>query len=96
MDIQARLEQTQQSLQQEIQQLQQSLQAPIVEKANTVINDLAKAKGVAAVFDKSTFLYVDDGPYIAYNGKNYRLPKGTKVEALTYVDCQRIVAKSKK
>jgi DNA topoisomerase-1 len=36
------------------------------------------------------------GPYIAYNGKNYRLPKGTKVETLTYVDCQRIVAKSKK
>ena len=36
------------------------------------------------------------GPYIAYNGKNYRLPKGVKVETLTYVDCQRIVAKSKK
>ena len=36
------------------------------------------------------------GPYIAYNGKNYRLPKGTKVENLTYTDCQRIVAKSKK
>ena len=36
------------------------------------------------------------GPYIAYNGKNYRLPKGAKVETLTYVDCQRIVAKSKK
>ena len=36
------------------------------------------------------------GPYIAYNGKNYRLPKGTKVEALSYVDCQRIIAKSKK
>ena len=36
------------------------------------------------------------GPYIAYNGKNYRLPKGVKVETLTYVDCQRIVAKSRK
>ena len=36
------------------------------------------------------------GPYIAYNGKNYRLPKGTKVESLTYTDCQRIVARSKK
>ena len=36
------------------------------------------------------------GPYIAYNGKNYRLPKGVKDETLTYVDCQRIVAKSKK
>ena len=36
------------------------------------------------------------GPYIAYNGKNYRLPKGAKVDSLSYVDCQRIVAKSKK
>ena len=36
------------------------------------------------------------GPYIAYNGKNYRIPRGTKVEHLTYTDCQRIVAKTKK
>ena len=36
------------------------------------------------------------GPYIAYNGKNYRIPRGTKVENLTYTDCQRIVAKTKK
>ena len=36
------------------------------------------------------------GPYIAYNGKNYRIPRGTKVETLTYTDCQRIVAKTKK
>ena len=36
------------------------------------------------------------GPYIAHGGKNYRLPKGTKVETLTFADCQRIIAKSKK
>jgi DNA topoisomerase-1 len=36
------------------------------------------------------------GPYIAYNGKNYRLPKGTKIENLTYTDCQRIIAKVKR
>ena len=36
------------------------------------------------------------GPYIAYNGKNYRLPKGVKIEALTFTECQRIIAKSKK
>jgi DNA topoisomerase-1 len=36
------------------------------------------------------------GPYIAYNGKNYRLPRGSKVETITYVECQRIVAKAKK
>ena len=59
MDIQTRLEQTQQSLQQEMQQLQNSLQAPIYEKAQNVINALAKGKGVAAVFEKGTFLYLD-------------------------------------
>ena len=59
MEIQSRLEQTQQSLQQEIQQLQQSLQAPIYEKAQNTVNDLAKAKGVAFVFEKSSLLYVD-------------------------------------
>ncbi len=36
------------------------------------------------------------GPYISYNGKNYRIPRGSKVEALTYTDCQRVVAKTKK
>ena len=59
MEIQARFEQTQQSLQQEIQQLQQSLQAPIYEKAQNTVNDLAKAKGVDFVFEKSSLLYVD-------------------------------------
>ncbi len=36
------------------------------------------------------------GPYIAFNGKNYRLPRGTKVENLSYSDCQKIIAKAKK
>ena len=36
------------------------------------------------------------GPYISFQGKNYRLPRGTKVETLGYVDCQRIIAKAKK
>ena len=60
MEIQSRLEQTQQSLQQELQQLQQQLQAPIVEKATTVVNELAKSLGVAAVFEKASFLYIDE------------------------------------
>ena len=59
MDIQTRLEQTQQSLQQEMQQLQQNLQAPIYEKAQNTVNELAKAKGVAFVFDKTSLLYID-------------------------------------
>ena len=34
--------------------------------------------------------------YIAYKGKNYRLPKGSKPEELTLDDCLKIVADSKK
>ena len=59
MDIQSRLEQTQQSLQQEMQQLQNSLQAPIYEKAQSVVNALAKGQGIAAVFEVSSMLYLD-------------------------------------
>lgn len=58
-DIEARLQQTQQSLQAELQQLQGQLQAPVVEKAQKVVEELAKAKGVASVFEKSSLLYVD-------------------------------------
>ncbi len=36
------------------------------------------------------------GVYIAYKGKNYRIPKGRKVEELTYADCLKIVDGSKK
>ena len=36
------------------------------------------------------------GAYIAYKGKNYRLPKGAKPEELTLDDCLKIVAGSKK
>ena len=59
VEIQTRLEQTNQSLQQEMQQLQNSLQAPIYEKAQSVVSALAKGHGYAAVFEKGTFLYVD-------------------------------------
>ncbi|WP_300868897.1 type I DNA topoisomerase [uncultured Alistipes sp.] len=36
------------------------------------------------------------GAYIAYKGKNYRLPKGTVPEELTLEACHKIVAASKK
>ena len=50
-------------------------------------------------FDEDAAMVVKSGlygPYIAYNGKNYRLPKGAKVETLSYADCQKIIAKAKK
>ena len=36
------------------------------------------------------------GAYIAYKGKNYRLPGNRKPEQLTYEDCQKIVSATKK
>ena len=59
VDLETRLQQTQQSLQSELQQVQARLQAPIVEKAQKIVNELAAAKGVVAVFDKTQLLYVD-------------------------------------
>ena len=85
MEIESRLQQTQQSLQQELQQLQQNLQAPIIEKANKVINDLAKAKGVAAVYDKSSFLYVDPAQFIDLTAEAraaLNIPEGRTLETL--------------
>ena len=33
------------------------------------------------------------GPYISYEGKNYRIPKGKKPEALTLEECREIIKK---
>ena len=85
MEIQSRLEQTQQSLQQELQQLQQNLQAPIYEKAQTVVSDLAKAKGVAAVFEKSSLLYIDPAQLVDLTPdarKALNIPEGRTIETL--------------
>ncbi|MBE6228455.1 MAG: OmpH family outer membrane protein [Bacteroidales bacterium] len=85
MEIQSRLEQTQQSLQQEIQQLQQSLQAPIYEKAQKAVNDLAKAKGIVAVFEKSSLLYVDADQLVDLTPETrvaLNIPEGRTLETL--------------
>lgn len=36
------------------------------------------------------------GAYIAYNGKNYRIPKGKRAEMLSYEECLKIVNSTKK
>ena len=85
MDIEQRIQQTQQSLQQELQQLQQNLQAPIVEKANQVISDLAKAKGVVAVMEKGVFIYVDPAQMIDLTPEArvaLNIPEGRTMETL--------------
>ena len=85
MEIEQRIQQTQQSLQQEIQQLQQNLQAPIMQKATQVVNDLAKAKGIAAVFEVSSFLYVDPAQLVDLTPEArvaLNIPEGRTLETL--------------
>ena len=59
MQLEQNLQQNQQVLQQEIQQLQQQLHAPIYEKAQSTVADLAKAKGLAVVYEVGSLLYYD-------------------------------------
>ena len=85
MDIQTRLEQTQQSLQMELQQLQNQLQAPVVEKAQKAVETLAKAKGVAGVFEKASLLYVDAAQLIDLTPEArtaLNIPEGRTLEQL--------------
>ena len=85
MEIQSRLEQTQQSFANEINQLQQELQAPIVEKAQKTVNDLAKAKGVAVVLEKSSVIYIDPAQCIDLTPEAraaLNIPEGRTLETL--------------
>ena len=34
------------------------------------------------------------GPYIKYDGRNFRIPRGTDAAALTEEDCRRIIAEA--
>lgn len=60
MEIQNRLQESQQTFQQEIQQKQNELMAPIYEKAQNTIKELAKGQALTAVFDASSALYFDE------------------------------------
>ena len=85
VDIQARLEQTQQSLQQEMQQLQNNLQAPVYEKAQNAVNELAKSKGIAVVFEKNSLLYLDPAQGVDLTPEARQvlnIPEGRTLESL--------------
>lgn len=59
----------------------------------------AHSKEPVKVFDADPAMQILNGmygPYISYNKKNYRIPKGTDPAALTLEDCLALVAKSKK
>jgi outer membrane protein len=59
-EIQNRIQEFQNSISQELQQQQSQLTAPIQEKANKVVTDLAKAKGITVLFDVSQAIYFAD------------------------------------
>lgn len=58
-EIQNRLQEFSQTIEMELQQKQQDLFAPIYEKAQKVINDLAKKNNCIFVFDATSVIYVD-------------------------------------
>lgn len=58
-EIGNRIQEFEQSANQDLQQMQQALQAPIYQKVNEEIQKLAKAKGLAFVFDIASVLYID-------------------------------------
>ena len=57
--IEGRIQEFQQAIQQDLQQLQATLQAPIYEKAQKVVNELANAKGISIVFEVNSLLYLN-------------------------------------
>ena len=63
-DIQNRIQEFQNNISQELQQQQNQLMAPIQEKAQKAVAELAKAKGFAAVFDQASFLFFDESAIV--------------------------------
>ena len=59
-DIQNRIQEFQQNISQELQQQQSQLMAPINEKANNAVKEIAKAQGIDVLFDASQAIYFSD------------------------------------
>ena len=59
-EIQQRIQEFSQNVQLELQQQEQGLYAPIYEKVNNTIKDLAKKGGYVYVFEVSSVLYLDE------------------------------------
>lgn len=74
-----------------------------LERAIELIETQRKARAEAntpiKTFAEDADLLVKNGrygPYIAFNKKNYRIPKGKVADELTYEECVAIIEKSKK
>lgn len=85
-DIQNRIQEFDQSIQQELQQQQSQLMAPIQQKAIEAVNNLAKAGGYVFVFEKSQLLYVDEAQSTDLTPaarKALGIPEGRTLETLS-------------
>ena len=83
--IEYRIQEFQQAVQQELQQTQQNLQAPIYEKAQKAVSDLAKSKGGAFVFEKGSLLYFDPAQSVDLTPEArvaLNIPEGRTLETL--------------
>ncbi len=84
-DIQNRIQEFDQSIQQELQQQQSQLMAPIQQKAIDAVNKLAKAGGYIYVFEKSSLLYVNEAQskdLTPEARKALGIPEGRTLESL--------------
>ena len=84
MDIQNRIQEFQQNISQELQQQQSQLVAPINEKANNAVQELAKAKGIDVLFDASQAIYFSDAvvDLTAEARKALNIPDSRTIESL--------------
>ena len=83
--IEYRIQEFNQAISQELQQTQQTLQMPILEKAQNVVNELAKVKGVAYVVDRASLLYVDEKQGVNLTPEarvKLNIPEGRTLETL--------------
>ena len=85
MEIQNRIQEFQNSISQELQQQQNQLTAPIQEKVNQVVTEIAKAKGLTALFDISQAIYFDETKVVdltAEARKALNIPADRTLESL--------------
>ncbi|MDO5443106.1 MAG: OmpH family outer membrane protein [Bacteroidia bacterium] len=85
MDMQQRIQEFEQNVQQELSLQQNQLMAPLYEKAQKAVEDLAKAGGYIYVFEASSVLYVDPAQSTDLTPaarKALNIPEGRTLETL--------------
>ena len=84
-DVQQRIMEFEQSIQQELAAKQNELMAPLVQKAQDTVNSLAKSGSYIYVFDTSQMLYIDPAQSIDLTPaarKALIIPEGRTLETL--------------